>query len=158
MVIFTKLLTHVENPSNYGLFDLLVARSRGCWKISTKEDGRVEISRKSVNYGDGDLQSPYLVYFDKMKTAGIVLYDTSMVTPFSLIFFGGRLDYRREKGGKGVILVDGFYEFLIDKPLFELIQGLRNRLDKLLEEKVVNPGPTCWHTLSKEGAILKYEK
>lgn len=29
-------------------------------------------------------------------------------------------------------------------------------MDKLLEEKIVNPGPTCWNELSREGALLRY--
>ena len=35
-----------------------------------------------------------------------------------------------------------------------MLQELREELDKLLEEKITNPGVTNWNANSKEGALL----
>ncbi|CAL8147757.1 unnamed protein product [Orchesella dallaii] len=128
--------------------------SLGLAKIRTREDGKVDLHPKSVNCNENNFESGYLAYFQKMKTSSLFLYDTTMITPFPLIFFGGQLSFRKEKH-LGVVSVDQNLEFLMEKDVFDLVQALRKHLDELLEEKITNPGPTCWHELSKEGALMR---
>ncbi|ODM89700.1 ATP-dependent RNA helicase DHX36 [Orchesella cincta] len=123
-------------------------------KFRTREDGKVDLHPKSVNSGEDNFESHYLAYYQKMKTASLYLYDTTMITPFPLLFFGGQLSFMKEKK-LGVVSVDHNLDFLIEKHVFDLVQALRKHLDKLLEEKIVNPGPTCWNELSKEGALMR---
>lgn len=89
----------------------------------THEDGKVKIHPKSVNSkpSEGEFGSPFLLYFQKMKSSAIFLHDTTMVTPFPLIFFGGELDYI-EDSGYGSLGVDGLTRFRCSASIYEMIQ------------------------------------
>lgn len=90
-------------------------------QIRTSEDGRVELHPKSVNTGMQEFESPFLMYFQKMKSSSIFLYDTTLVSPFPLIFFGGELKYKVDQN-IGIVDVDYVVELKIDKDIFELVQ------------------------------------
>lgn len=103
---------------------------------STEEDGRVTLHPKSVNANGRVFESPYLVYYEKMKSTSIFLYDTTMISPFPLIFFGGQLELKKYDSGAGtrldLLVVDGKYEFLIDRITFQLIRVCYLNLNNLL--------------------------
>lgn len=108
-------------------------RDGSCYpKVWTEEDGRVELHPKSVNTGSTSFESPFLVYFEKMKSTSVFIYDTTMVSAFPLIFFGGQLTHRRDKGGYHILSVDHSLEFLADKPTFDLIQVILFFKDRIL--------------------------
>lgn len=79
---------------------------------STYEDGRVRIHPKSVNCKPEEevrYDSAFL-YFRKMKSSKIFLYDTTMVTPLPIILFGGKLVYScvgKPSRNCGTLDVDG---------------------------------------------------
>jgi ATP-dependent RNA helicase DHX36 len=125
--------------------------------VYTEEDGLVHIHPKSVNSKELTFECPFLVYHLKLKSSMIFLHDTTMVSPFPLLFFGGTLQYNREKGYGGTIVIDnGRIRFgCMEKKVFETVDLLRTELDKFLEHKISNPGPTNWAELSKEGLLLK---
>ena len=41
-------------------------------------------------------QYPWMVYHKKLKTSGVVLFDTTMVSPLTLVFFGRKLIQNNE--------------------------------------------------------------
>ncbi|CAI5465710.1 unnamed protein product, partial [Closterium sp. Yama58-4] len=58
----------------------------------TKEDGRVEMHPSSVNAFCPSFSRPWLVYNEKVKTSDIFLRDSTMVSDFALLMFGGNLE------------------------------------------------------------------
>ena len=74
--------------------------------VYTEEDGQVHIHPKSINSKELTFECPFLVYHQKMKSSMIFLYDTTMVSPFPLIFFGGTLQWAKEKNYGGTIVID----------------------------------------------------
>ncbi|CAG7729372.1 unnamed protein product [Allacma fusca] len=125
--------------------------------VYTEEDGQVHLHPKSVNSKELTFECPFLVYHMKLKSSMIFLHDTTMVSPFPLLFFGGSLQWNREKGYGGTIVIDnGRIRFgCMENQVFKIVDSLRTELDKFLEHKISNPGPTNWADLSKEGLLLK---
>lgn len=89
----------------------------------TEADGRINIHPKSVNSGEGVFESPFIVYHHKMKTSAVFLYDTTMVTPTQLAFFGGELDYIHMHGF-GSVGIDGTIRFICKREVYDLIEVL----------------------------------
>ncbi|XP_075234101.1 ATP-dependent DNA/RNA helicase DHX36-like [Lycorma delicatula] len=122
--------------------------------LMTTEDGKVEIHPKSVNEKALEFESRFLLYHLKMKSTKIYLFDTSMVHPLPLLFFGHNLDTYNEKG-KTVIELSNLIRFIMSPSTARLITELRIRLDWLIEEKISNPGVTNWSNDTEEGCILR---
>ena len=101
---------------------------------------------------------PWVVYHLKMKSTGVYLYDSSEVSPMSLIFFGRDFKIGQEALDDGSVLetiaVDDFVKFNCENRTSVVFKELRRALDELLEFKVSNPGVTDWDTGRREGAIL----
>eukprot|EP01047_Picozoa_sp_COSAG01_P005560 COSAG01_NODE_191_length_22545_cov_259.478838_21_plen_149_part_00 len=68
-------------------------------------------------------------YFEKVKTTKVYVRDSSMVTPYPLLLFGGEIVVRHEDM---VIQVDGWIEFSSMGKVAVLIKQLRQELDRLL--------------------------
>ncbi len=127
--------------------------------LQTAQEKRVEMHPKSVNSKTADFQYPWMVYHLKMKSSAIFIYDSSMVSPLSLVFFGQNLEQSREKLKDGtrleVIHVDDFIKFNCEEGTFDMVRDLRETLNLLLEYKVRNPSCTNWDANTKEGALLR---
>merc|ERR1711957_1036848 len=79
----------------------------------------------------------WLVYHEKVKTSAIFLRDSSMVSPYSLILFGGRI-FLEEK--KNLLKVDNWIKFKMDAEESHVIKAFRMALDRLLLHRIENPG------------------
>nr|CAD7589117.1 unnamed protein product [Timema genevievae] len=123
-------------------------------RLSTPEDGRVELHPKSINEKMLDFESRFLLYHLKLKSTAIFLHDTTMVYPLPLLFFGEGVDYYEENGTE-FIAVNNSIRFRCRKSTSSLVKDLRNRLDGLLEHKVTHPGVIDWSRTSEEGALLR---
>nr|CAD7460824.1 unnamed protein product [Timema tahoe] len=123
-------------------------------RLSTPEDGRVELHPKSINEKMSDFESRFLLYHLKLKSTAIFLHDTTMVYPLPLLFFGEGVDYYEENGTE-FIAVNNSIRFRCRKSTSSLVKDLRNRLDGLLEHKVTHPGVIDWSRTSEEGALLR---
>ena len=91
----------------------------------TPEDGKVSLHKKSVNSSETSFGSQFLVYHLKMKSSSIFVHDTTLVTPFPIIFFGGRLDFV-SVDDKTSLGVDGNIRFKCKANIYNLIQ-VRNQ-------------------------------
>ena len=134
-------------------------KHRGGFPImKTIQERKVEAHPKSVNAKEVDFIHPWVVYHLKMKSTGVYLYDSSEVSPMSLIFFGRDFKIGQEVLGDGTVLetitVDDFVKFNCENRTSIVFKELRGALDELLEFKVSNPGVTNWDTTKREGAIL----
>ncbi|WJX11399.1 RNA helicase [Trifolium repens] len=104
----------------------------------TKEVGKVDIHPSSVNARIHLFPLPYLVYSEKVKTAGIYIRDSTNISDYALLLFGGNLD--PSKNGEGIEMLGGYLHFSSSKSVIELIKKLRGELDKLLNRKIEEPG------------------
>ncbi|KAG2537593.1 hypothetical protein PVAP13_9NG309500 [Panicum virgatum] len=104
----------------------------------TKDVGKVDIHPSSVNAFVNQFPLPYLVYSEKVKTASIYVRDSTNISDYALLLFGGSLI--PSKTGEGIEMLGGYLHFSAPKRTIELIQRLRGELDKLLERKIEEPG------------------
>ncbi|XP_068342386.1 DExH-box ATP-dependent RNA helicase DExH1 isoform X1 [Pyrus communis] len=104
----------------------------------TKEVGKVDIHPASVNAGVHLFPLPYMVYSEKVKTTSIYIRDSTNLSDYALLLFGGSLI--PSKTGEGIEMLGGYLHFSASKSVLELIRKLRGELDKLLNRKIDNPG------------------
>ncbi|XP_030443031.2 LOW QUALITY PROTEIN: DExH-box ATP-dependent RNA helicase DExH1 [Syzygium oleosum] len=104
----------------------------------TKEVGKVDIHPASVNAGVHLFPLPYLIYSEKVKTTSIFIRDSTNISDYALLLFGGNLI--PSKSGEGIEMLDGYLHFSASKSVLELIRKLRGELDKLLNRKIEEPG------------------
>ncbi|XP_076061555.1 ATP-dependent RNA helicase Rhau [Oratosquilla oratoria] len=119
--------------------------------IRTEYERKVALHPKSVNDKERNFESPWLVYREKIKSSKVYIHDCSMVPNYPLLFFGQKLNYDQREG---IINVDRFVRIRCTRHVADLVQSLRNELDKLLEYKISHPGETRWDKNSKEGTLL----
>lgn len=120
----------------------------------TAQKERAEMHPSSVNAHQGYFESPWVVYHEKLKSTATFLHDTTMVSPFSLLLFGGGLT-NKEENGRCILAVDQWIQFWCSKKQTEIIKELRKQLDELLESKISSPGPTKWTVVSQESNFLR---
>lgn len=104
----------------------------------TKEVGKVDIHPASVNAGVHLFPLPYMVYSEKVKTTSIYVRDSTNISDYALLLFGGNLT--PSKTGEGIEMLGGYLHFSASKSVIELIRKLRTELDKLLNRKIEEPG------------------
>ncbi|KAF7147070.1 hypothetical protein RHSIM_Rhsim03G0064000 [Rhododendron simsii] len=104
----------------------------------TKEVGAVDIHPASVNASVHLFPLPYMVYSEKVKTTSIFIRDSTNISDYALLMFGGNLI--PSKKGEGIEMLGGYLHFSASKSVLELIRKLRGELDKLLNKKIEEPG------------------
>lgn len=65
--------------------------------VRTPEDGNVKVHPCSVNADEKYFRSNFLVYHVKMRTTSKFLYDTTMVQPLAIVFFGDQLEVGQDR-------------------------------------------------------------
>ncbi|EHA8587102.1 putative protein BREAST CANCER SUSCEPTIBILITY 1 [Cocos nucifera] len=103
----------------------------------SKEVGKVDMHPSSVNAGVHLFPLPYMVYSEKVKTTGIYIRDSTNISDYALLLFGG--SFVPSKTGEGIEMLGGYLHFAAPKSIIQLIQRLRGELDKLLQRKIEEP-------------------
>lgn len=70
------------------------------------------------------------------NTSKIFVYDSTVVTPYAILLFGGPIDVQHLEG---TISVDRWIKFSAPARVGVLIKGLRGYIDRLLLEKFNRP-------------------
>ncbi|XP_074635335.1 ATP-dependent DNA/RNA helicase DHX36-like isoform X1 [Acropora palmata] len=125
--------------------------------LRTLEDGRVYLHPKSVNAQVIVFEDNFLIYHEKMKSSSLFLYDSTMIAPFPLLFFGGDITVFKEEGQE-TVAVDDFIKFKSPTRIANLVKELRVELDKLLKQKIAEPKMKLSAGTgvgSKENALLR---
>ncbi|XP_015774501.1 PREDICTED: ATP-dependent RNA helicase DHX36-like [Acropora digitifera] len=125
--------------------------------LRTFEDGRVYLHPKSVNAQVIVFDDNFLIYHEKMKSSSLFLYDSTMIAPFPLLFFGGDITVFKEEGQE-TVAVDDFIKFKSPTRIANLVKELRVELDKLLKQKIAQPKMKLSAGTgvgSKENALLR---
>lgn len=86
----------------------------------TKEVGEVDIHPASVNAGVHLFPLPYMVYSEKVKTTSIFIRDSTNISDYALLMFGGNLI--PSKKGEGIEMLGGYLHFSASKSVLELIR------------------------------------
>jgi len=107
-------------------------------KLYTQEDGRVFLHPKSVNAEVTVFEDNWMIYHEKMKSSSLFLYDSTMIAPFPLLFFGGDISVFMEEGHE-TVAVDEVIKFKSPTRIANLVKELRVELDKLLKQKIAQP-------------------
>lgn len=139
------------------VIDELVPGNVPTWHDGT---GSVAIHPTSLlsNLTAGSLQRPFIVYSEKMKTTKIFLRDCTIASPLSIFLFGSQpqIDHR-----SGTALIDGWIRIRIQGRCAAILLLLRDRLEKLLENKVdidTNDGMDKSSVMDAVIQVLKQEQ
>lgn len=83
------------------------------------------------------LKHAYLVFLEKVKTSRVFIRDCSVVSPLTVLLFGGALTVMHEEAA---ILVDGWLRIPAPAQTAVLVKQMRAAVDGLLQHKVHSPG------------------
>ncbi|XP_061887217.1 ATP-dependent RNA helicase DHX29 [Entelurus aequoreus] len=96
--------------------------------------GKAQVHPSSVNR---NLQTHgWLLYQEKVKYTKIYLRDTTLISPFPMLLFGGDIDVQHRER---LITLDGWMHFQAPVRIGVIFKHLRKLLDSLLEKKLENP-------------------
>lgn len=88
--------------------------------LYTKEVGKVDIHPASVNAGVHHFPLPYMVYSEKVKTSSIYIRDSTNISDYALLMFGGNL--LPTKTGDGIQMLGGYLHFSASNTVIDLIR------------------------------------
>ena len=89
-----------------------------------------------MNFSAGKFESPWLLWTERVETSKIFLRQSSMISPYAILLFGGQLQVEHEAG---LISLDGAWSFKAPAKIGILIRELRDEVRGLLAEKLENP-------------------
>lgn len=96
--------------------------------------GKAQVHPSSVNRM---LQTHgWLLYQEKVKYTKIYLRDTTLISPFPMLLFGGDIDIQHRER---LITLDGWIHFQAPVRIGVIFKHLRKLMDALLEKKMENP-------------------
>uniref|UniRef100_A0AAG5D8R3 ATP-dependent RNA helicase DHX36 n=1 Tax=Anopheles atroparvus TaxID=41427 RepID=A0AAG5D8R3_ANOAO len=113
--------------------------------------GRADIHPGSVNGTRGVFHSNFVVYYDMQKLSSLTIFDTTVVNPFPLLFFGD--NHVETEQDHELISIAGHYCLKCDTETYRLIQDLRKGFNLFLQKKICEPSPVDWN--GQEGELLR---
>ncbi|WOL11159.1 DExH-box ATP-dependent RNA helicase DExH7, chloroplastic isoform X3 [Canna indica] len=101
-------------------------------------DGRreVHLHPSSVNSSVKHFRYPFLVFLEKVETSKVFLRDSSVISPYSLLLFGGSMVIHHQAG---LIVIDGWLKLTAPAQTAVLFKELRATLDAVLKELIRKP-------------------
>uniref|UniRef100_A0A2C9V5D8 RNA helicase n=1 Tax=Manihot esculenta TaxID=3983 RepID=A0A2C9V5D8_MANES len=101
-------------------------------------DGRreVHIHPSSINSNLRAFQHPFLVFLEKVETNKVFLRDTTIISPFSILLFGGVINIQHQTG---LVTIDGWLKLAAPAQSAVLFKELRSALHSLLKELIQKP-------------------
>ncbi|CAA7396962.1 unnamed protein product [Spirodela intermedia] len=111
--------------------------------IASKEqplwyDGRrvVHIHPSSVNHNAKEFRYPFLVFLEKIETSKVFLRDTTIVSPYCILLFGGPISIQHQTG---LVNIDGWLKLTASAQTAVLFKELRSTLHAVLRELIRKP-------------------
>ncbi|MES1916289.1 MAG: hypothetical protein MHM6MM_008121 [Cercozoa sp. M6MM] len=102
-------------------------------------DSRVFAHPSSALRDHYRFEHSYVVYFRRMQTSKPFLFDASVVSPWSLLFFGGALQLHDMSEQETLLQVGDRLLLRAPRQLARLLRALRRQLAALLQQKLVTP-------------------
>ncbi|KAL7119617.1 hypothetical protein ACP275_02G073900 [Erythranthe tilingii] len=107
--------------------------ARPVWNDGKRE---VHIHPSSVNSSQKTFQYPFLVFLEKVETTKVYLRDTTIVSPYSILLFGGSINVQHQTG---LIIVDNWLKMAAPAQTAVLFKELRFTLHSILKELISKP-------------------
>ncbi|CAH9121887.1 unnamed protein product [Cuscuta epithymum] len=108
-------------------------KSQSMWFDGKRE---VHIHPSSINSTSKALQYPFLVFLEKVETNKVFLRDTTIISPYSILLFGGSISVQHQGG---TITVDGWLKVRAAAQTAVLFKELQLTLRHILKELIQNP-------------------
>lgn len=89
--------------------------------LYSKDVGKVDIHPSSVNAGVHSFPLPFMVYSEKVKTTSIYIRDSTNISDYALLLFGGSL-LPCKTGEEGIEMLGGYLHFSASKRVLQLIK------------------------------------
>lgn len=100
------------------------------------QKGEVYLHPSTIAFSQKELGSRYCCFHEICKTSKVYVRDCTTVSKFSLLLFGGTLKVYQSKG---VVAVDDWLKFRCDAKPATLVKYLRQSMEALLLEKIMDP-------------------
>ena len=120
-----------------GMFPNLVSVEAGKReaKWHTVDDGKVKPHPASVNAFVRAFPSRWLVYKHKVKSSDVFVRDSTCVSDYGLLLFGGALTHT----GGALAMCNGYATFAAGGDVAAVVSALRAQIDALLRRKIETP-------------------
>jgi len=105
-------------------------------RVRTKGDGDAHLHPTSVVFGLSKFEHRFLLFHEKVKTAKVYIRDATMIGPYPLLLFGGKVAVDH---GRSQATCDGWIRFRAAPRVAVLFKALRKELDGLLMQKIATP-------------------
>eukprot|EP00177_Eucheuma_denticulatum_P006762 GFKZ01012289.1.p1 GENE.GFKZ01012289.1~~GFKZ01012289.1.p1 ORF type:complete len:1366 (-),score=200.61 GFKZ01012289.1:915-5012(-) len=105
-------------------------------RLRSKGGERLFLHPESVNFEEGNYDTRWLAFFSKVKTSRLFIRDSTMVSPYAILLFGGEIEVLHKKGQMSV---DKWVIFKAPARVAVLARELRRELDRLLMAKFEDP-------------------
>jgi ATP-dependent RNA helicase DHX36 len=105
-------------------------------RVRTKGDGDAYLHPTSVVFGLSKFEHRFLLFHEKVKTAKVYIRDATMIGPYPLLLFGGKVAVDH---GRSQATCDGWIRFRAAPRVAVLFKALRKELDGLLMQKIATP-------------------
>ncbi|XP_017226495.1 DExH-box ATP-dependent RNA helicase DExH7, chloroplastic isoform X2 [Daucus carota subsp. sativus] len=106
---------------------------RPVWYDGKRE---VHIHPSSINSNSKGLQYPFLVFLEKVETNRVFLRDTTIISPYSILLFGGSINLQHQTG---LVIIDGWLKLKAPAQTAVLFKELRATLHSILKELIGKP-------------------
>ena len=111
---------------------------------------RVFIHPSSLNFNATSFGNCFIMYGDRQFTSKAFLRETTEVSAFPILFFGGAMVANYSIG---LVTIDGWLRFSAPGRIVALVQGLREAVDSILEMKIVDPSFDIYSSLPLQVAV-----
>ncbi|XP_047164207.1 DExH-box ATP-dependent RNA helicase DExH7, chloroplastic isoform X2 [Vigna umbellata] len=101
-------------------------------------DGRreVHIHPSSINSNSKVFQYPFLVFLEKVETNKVFLRDSTVISPYSILLFGGSINVQHQTGQ---VIIDGWLKLTAPAQVAVLFKELRLALHSIMKELIRKP-------------------
>ncbi|XP_047960360.1 DExH-box ATP-dependent RNA helicase DExH7, chloroplastic isoform X2 [Salvia hispanica] len=118
---------------NVAMIEVGNTGNRSMWFDGKRE---VRIHPSSINSSQKNFQYPFLVFLEKVETTKVFLRDTTIVSPYSILLFGGSINVQHQTG---LITVDNWLQMSAPAQTAVLFKELRSTLHSILKELINKP-------------------
>ncbi|KAM7478823.1 hypothetical protein LguiA_027036 [Lonicera macranthoides] len=108
-------------------------KGRPVWYDGKRE---VHIHPSSVNSNTKAFEHPFLVFLEKVETNKVFLRDTTIISPYSILLFGGSINIQHQTG---LVTIDGWLKIAAPAQTAVLFKELRSTLHSILKELIRKP-------------------
>ncbi|KAL7205791.1 hypothetical protein ACSBR2_018665 [Camellia fascicularis] len=108
-------------------------KGRPAWYDGKRE---VHIHPSSINSNLKAFQYPFIVFLEKVETNKVFLRDTTVISPYSILLFGGSMNVQHQSG---LVTIDGWIKLVAPAQIAVLFKELRLTLHSILKELIRKP-------------------